>query len=153
MSNGDVSPAVAQALQTLALSRARLQGAMATPPATVAIDALQAWWKQQPWRATTQQLAAALRTQISPLLRRHPVAVVLGAVALGGALVWARPWRWALASQQWQPLRSRVVDGLLAQLAALPMQSLLAAWLASINRPPPSQAPPATSPASTDDEA
>lgn len=83
------------------------------------------WWARHPLRAAGQEAAASAKAALEPLVRRHPYALVLVALSLGGLLAWSRPWRWALTST--------VLAGLLPQ------------WLAAALKPAPAAAqPPAT---------
>jgi hypothetical protein len=76
------------------------------PAVKPAWRAASAWWRQHPWRPTTELVGSAVATELRPAIRQHPVmAIVLGA-GLGAALVLARPWRWvphaAGVSAAWQ---------------------------------------------------
>ena len=83
------------------------------------------WWAQHPLHAAGQEAVAGAKAALEPLARRHPYALMLAALSLGGLLVWSRPWRWALTSG--------VLAGLLPQ------------WLAAALKPAPATAqPPAT---------
>lgn len=66
----------------------------AWPLADLAAGLLQDWWQHHPWRSTGQQLAETARQAALPLVRRHPLSALLGAVALGAALVAGRAWCW-----------------------------------------------------------
>jgi len=99
------------------------------PVATLATQAVQRWWRQQPWRDTGELLAGGLVAQAQPLVRKYPVASVAVAAGLGAALVAARPWRWPVVSQQLRPLPHRVTTWGLEQLTSAPVQAALAAWM------------------------
>lgn len=46
-------------------------------------------------------LSAALNTAVGtlgPIAKLHPVRLVVGAAAVGAAIVWIRPWRWVTAT-------------------------------------------------------
>lgn len=64
------------------------------PVADLAAGLLQDWWQRHPWRSTGEQLAETARHALLPVVRRHPLSALLGAVALGAALVVARAWCW-----------------------------------------------------------
>ena len=66
----------------------------AWPLADLAAGLLQDWWQHHPWRSTGQQLAETARQAALPLVRRHPLSALLGASALGAALVAGRAWCW-----------------------------------------------------------
>ena len=66
----------------------------AWPVADLAAGLLQDWWQHHPWRSTGEHLAETARHALLPLVRRHPLSALLGAVALGAALVAGRAWCW-----------------------------------------------------------
>ena len=104
-------------------------GPMAVAAGT-AVDAVQSWWRRQPWHASTEWAGRALLAETTPLIRRHPVwAMVLGA-GLGAAVVAARPWRWTAVSRRVRPLGGHLVSWALSQLSQVPVQMALAALLA-----------------------
>ncbi len=81
------------------------------------------WWADHPLRAVADLFARPGVTPTEPLTRRHPWAMLIGAVAVGALLMWTRPWRFAL-------LRRAVYSGLLPQvvsslLSRLPTEGLL----------------------------
>ena len=86
-----------------------LLGLRAHPMAAMALDAFGAWWSSRPLRGPTQEVAAAARSLLVPLLERRPVAVLGGAAAAGALLVWSRPWR--------SLLRPALLAGFASQLA------------------------------------
>jgi hypothetical protein len=65
------------------------------PLAALLMGAMGGWWQSHPLNSAARagQGGAASR-MLSPWARRHPVALVLGAVVVGGLLVRTRPWRW-----------------------------------------------------------
>lgn len=93
------------------------------PGVQLVVAAVQSWWAQHPLRTAGLVAGEAAKTLAQPVAQRHPIALVLGAAVLGGALVWSRPWRWLL--------KPTLLAGLLPQLASkvvtqLPLQSWLA---------------------------
>ena len=66
----------------------------AWPVADLAAGLLQDWWQHHPWRSTGQQLAETARQAALPLVRRHPLSALLGALGLGAALMAGRAWCW-----------------------------------------------------------
>ena len=65
----------------------------AVPGAAVVIDAVRDWWLRNPLRAVLGVAADAATSALAPLAQRHPVALVAGAVLVGGLFAWSRPWR------------------------------------------------------------
>lgn len=81
----------------------------ALPGAGVVVAAAQQWWVRHPLRATTLVAFEATQALIIPLARRHPLACVAGAFALGGLVVWRRPLRASI-------FRSSLLTGFWPQL-------------------------------------
>lgn len=73
-----------------------LQDLAALPGAGIVIEALRAWWGKHPLRLASQVGAHAARSVLQPIAHSHPLALVVGALLLGGALACTRPWRWIL---------------------------------------------------------
>ena len=86
------------------------------PVTAVATKMLQSWWLTQPWRQTGELLAGSLILQGRPLVRRHPIAAVAVAAALGGVLITLRPWRWALAEIKRLPMQTAWITLLMQML-------------------------------------
>lgn len=111
----------------------------AEPGMRVLLDTLAAWWAQQPWQRSTALLAASAQQLLRPLAQRNPVALVLGAAAIGGALVLVKPWRWisvpALVAGLLPPLMAR----LFSQLSPLSWVDLLNSWLQTADAPSPAK--------------
>src|SRR5512145_1105859 len=116
--------------ERLALSRERLREALkaaagsgsadswldewrSTPAAAVLLEVLEQWWSQHPLRAAGLAASALLRSAVEPLVRRHPLLSLVGALLAGGLLVWLRPWRWVIGTT--------LLAGLLQRLAASAM--------------------------------
>jgi hypothetical protein len=96
----DVDARTALALRRLEASRGHLVKALSSeeqsgnsPLPGMAWAALRMWWQQQPLAASAKALANELQSVAGPLVRRHPLAAVLAATLLGGALAALRPWR------------------------------------------------------------
>jgi len=56
--------------------------------------------------ASTPPFESAARAALRPTAQRHPLGLMLGALLMGGLLVWSRPWRWLLGpalSAGWMP--------------------------------------------------
>jgi hypothetical protein len=73
-----------------------LQDLAALPGAGILIEALRTWWARHPLQLAGQVGVEAARAVLQPLARSHPLALLLGALLVGGVLAWARPWRWIL---------------------------------------------------------
>ena len=95
------------------------------PLVTVLTETLASWWMQHPLRVASLLGAETASALVQPLARRNPLGLALASLAVGGLLVWGRPWRWivkpALFAGIWPQLLSKV-------MAHLP----LASWLAAL---------------------
>jgi hypothetical protein len=103
------------------------------------IDVVRSVWATRPLRHAADAVAEVARCALRPTARRHPLGLMLGALLMGGLLVWARPWRWLLKpalAAAWMP------QLLVWTLTQMPIQSWTSA-LASPAQPPrtPAQAP------------
>lgn len=109
---------------------------LASPLAEVLIDTVSGWWLRHPLRPVVVLGSATLTVAIKPVAQRHPLALMAGAILVGGLLAWARPWRFA----RWA-LRPALFAGLAQQLlsrslAELPLQAWLTAWAETAQSPP-----------------
>lgn len=130
--------------ERLALSRERLrlalQGAGGNPPSTdspgvswlgslaaipgagALIAAATRWWAQHRLRIVGKAVSDTAKAVVQPLARRHPLALVLGALLVGGLLVWTRPWRWFLTPALFAGLLPRLLSALLEPQQPEPRQ-------------------------------
>jgi len=70
------------------------------------IEAVRDVWSMLPLHDAVDAAAEVARSALRPTAQRHPVGLVLGALLMGGLLVWSRPWRWLLRpalSAAWMP--------------------------------------------------
>jgi hypothetical protein len=145
---------VASATERLALSRQRLQIALAEtidankprvassdptsaawmdelkaiPGVGIVVQALSAWWAKYPLNTATAMAFDAANAVAKPLATRHPVPLVLGALVLGGMLAWSRPWRWILKPALFAGLMAQLSAKLMAQVPLQSWMSLLTAF-------------------------
>jgi hypothetical protein len=113
----------------------------AIPGVGIVVQALSAWWAQYPFNTASAMALDAANAVAKPLATRHPLALVAGALLLGGMLAWSRPWRWIL--------KPALFAGLMAQLSAklvaqVPLQSWMSLLTALAQGRAPTPAPPAT---------
>jgi hypothetical protein len=109
--------------------------ALCTEPGTrVVLDALSAWWAQQPWHQTTALLAESAKRLLRPLAQRNPVALVLGAAAIGGAVVLLKPWRWISVPALTAGVMPGLIAGVFSQLRPLSWAELLNSWLKTLDK-------------------
>lgn len=67
----------------------------------------------------------AVKSAVQPLAQRNPLALVLGAAAVGGALAWSRPWRWLLTPALLATLLPQLLSKAVHTGGALPWMKLL----------------------------
>ena len=110
-----------EAVARLEASRARLRLAMLPPPTSsdspksgdswwsrltgikavsAVADSVEAWWANHPLRPVASVAVEASDAVIQPLAKQHPLALVGIAAIAGAGLVWGRPWRWVLRSEE-----------------------------------------------------
>jgi hypothetical protein len=79
---------------------------LSIPAVAVVKHHLARWWSQHPLRLASAVTLQAGDALISPMAKKHPLTLVGGALLLGAAVVWTRPWRWGLTSMglaNWLP--------------------------------------------------
>ena len=91
--------------------------------------ALTQWWVQQSWVSRLKSAKAVGNAALLPAAQRHPVALVLGAAALGALAVRTVPWREVLRPAHWVAWLSPLVLGELAAREAVPWAATLDALL------------------------
>lgn len=102
-----------------------LQSLNSIPGAKVVIETLSRWWSQPPLRTTGTALADSAKAVLQPLAQRNPVGLVLGAAAVGGLLVWLRPWRWVPKTVLLAGLLPQLVSTAVAYVPSIPWLALL----------------------------
>lgn len=118
---------------------------LAVPSASLVIDTVAQWWAGHPLQASGNLVEGVVDELLRPLAKRHPLALVAGALAVGGLLVWSRPWRWALKPHLLNTWGPAVLSSAIASTA---VQSWLMGVLAKTNAPQ-RQAQPASPPTQT----
>jgi hypothetical protein len=92
----------------------------AVPGSGILIDAVCAWWQAHPLRIAGTLAGEAAQVVIQTLARRNPIALVVGAVVMGGLVIWVRPWRWLLKPMLFAGLAEQLFNKAIAKLAAQP---------------------------------
>lgn len=96
--------------------------------AGAAVEGLQQWWLRHPWRPPAEAAIGEIERTAGPVLRRHPLAAVALAAALGAVVAATRPWRWPLVAAHLTPLPRRAGRWLTSRLAEPAVQ----AWLTGL---------------------
>ena len=146
------------ALEALEHSRQRMRAALhevlASPklaPGAAAgsdppIGAAPRWPAAQPLRQAAGMLAEAAHALAQPVARKHPLALVLGAAAMGGLLVVSRPWRWFITPALLAGLVPRLLVKVVGQLPRGSWLALLTALVPAPMASPVASARPAAGP-------
>lgn len=103
----------------------------AHPVFGVAAEMVNSWWTRHPLHPVASFAEGAVREHVVPVVRRHPLAVVGGAFAVGALVVWFRPWRWVAGTARSLGSTSHLA---LKLLGSVPFASLLAAITAMAKR-------------------
>lgn len=109
-------PRVAGAQPTL---MDRLRSAPVVGPV---VDGVGSWWSSHPMQPVASLAHGMVRDRVSPVVSRHPAAVVAAAFVAGLLLVRLRPWRWLLRPAVVAGLSTRLIS---RAVAAMPMDTLL----------------------------
>lgn len=106
------------------------------PGVAIVLEALESWWAQHPMRLASMVGSEAAKALIQPVAQRHPLTLVAGALVLGAAFVWVKPWRWGL--------KPALFTGLLSQFASKALAQVpVASWLAVLSQLTPRPRPAA----------
>ena len=108
-----------------AATTAWLDSLKAIPGAGVVVDALRSWWAQHPLRVASMVAADATKSVLQPMAQKNPLALVLGALVLGGLLAWSRPWRWLIKPALFAGLLPQLVSKALAHVPSRSWLSVL----------------------------
>ncbi len=96
-----------------------------SPVLMLAANAADLWWQQHPLRPLAQTIGGELQAEVSPWVRRHPVAAVGAAAVAGAAIVVSRPWWSRSVSVHLRRLRSQAGRWAMFQLGQAPVQAAL----------------------------
>lgn len=89
------------------------------------------WWRAQPWSTASGMLGRAVAHEVTPVVRRHPWLSVIVALALGAAVVSAKPWHWRAVRPYVAPLGPRLRHAAWKLFTQAPVQMAIAAVLAA----------------------
>jgi hypothetical protein len=112
------------------------------PNAGPLIDTLGQGWAHYAQQNQDMPVATLVENFLSPIAKRHPLALIAGAVMFGSVFAWSRPWRWVFKPSSmglWGPaLMSNV-------MASNAFQSWLVTALSKVTPPNPAQTAPVPS--------
>lgn len=129
-------PGHAASARTSGTRLAWLDSLKSIPAAGIVIEAVRSWWAQHPWRVASLLAGETVKTVVQPLAQRHPLGLVIGALVLGGALAWTRPWRLLFTSSLLAGLLPQLLSKTVAQIAT---QSWMAVLTELLKQPRQSQ--------------
>ena len=120
-----------------ALSRARTWlrasawGVLLDPLVDVLGRSLAGWWRGQAWREAGLQVKDTFTAELSPLVRRHPIAAITLTAIAGAALAASGLWRWRTVRRTTLQLALRMRRALFSQISSPAVQSLVLGALVS----------------------
>jgi hypothetical protein len=124
----------------------------AHPIGAILFDAVTHWWSHHPLRLASMVAADATSAVVRPMAQRNPIALVLGALVVGGLMAWSRPWRWLLTPALLAGLVPRIFSKAMAMVPPQSWMAMLAALTQDDRQPTtssaqaPQTAPPGQSP-------
>jgi hypothetical protein len=124
-----VHAAQGQAQPTRSAAPDWLNDLTSDPTLRVLLHTAAAWWEQHPLQDAAALANRVARQWLGPLAQRNPLRLVLGAAAVGGALVLLKPWRWISVPTLAAGLMPQLLARLVAQLRPVSWVEVLAGWL------------------------
>jgi hypothetical protein len=106
-----------------------VEGLTSDPALRMVLQTVATWWAHHPLQQATSVAALAARELLRPMALRNPFGLVLGAAAVGGALVLIKPWRWISVSALAAGLVPQLLAKLVAQLRPASWAEVLSSWL------------------------
>lgn len=120
-------------------------GALLEPLVGAVSETFSDWWTRQSWRESVLQARDALSAELSPWVRRHPLAAIAVSTIAGAAVAASGVWRWRTLRRSALHLAAQLRRTVTGQLGSPAMQSVLLgallSWLAA-RKPPDRPAPP-----------
>lgn len=92
--------------------------------------ALGQWWHAQPWAAASGMLGHAVAQEVRPVVRRHPWVAMITMLALGAAVVAARPLLWRVSKPHVASMGVLLLRGAWNLFTRVPVQMAITAALA-----------------------
>jgi hypothetical protein len=111
------------------------------PVVAAVLDAVRDWWSHHPMRLVTLVANDAGKSLIRPVAKRHPIALVVAALLVGGVLARTRPWRGLVKPALFAGLLPTIMSKVVSHV---PLDSWMSALNSLTSRShPPSDQPPA----------
>ncbi len=99
------------------------------PGTSILLNTLSVWWEHHPMHVLAIATTDATKAVIKPAAQRHPIALVIGAAAMGGIFAWSRPWRWVLKPALAMGLITRLVSEAIPHIPSESWSAALSALL------------------------
>lgn len=100
-------------------------GTLVEPLVSAAGDTLSAWWARQPWRDAALQARDTLAADLSPWVRRHPIAAIAVAAVAGATVAASGVWRWRSLRRSGLHLAANLRRAVTGQFRSPAVQSLI----------------------------
>ena len=105
--------------------RASAWGVVLDPLVDVLGRSLAGWWRGQAWREAGLQVRDTFTAEVSPLVRRHPIAAIAITAVAGAALAASGLWRWSTVRRTSLQLALRMRRALVSQISSPAVQSMV----------------------------
>ena len=100
-------------------------GTLVEPLVSAAGDTLSTWWARQPWRDAALRAGDTLAADLSPWVRRHPIAAIAVAAVAGATVAASGVWRWRSLRRSGLHLAANLRRAVTGQFSSPAVQSLL----------------------------
>lgn len=129
-------------------------GGFLDPVVTALSDEVSHWWHRQAWRHSVLVVKDTLSSELTPMVRRHPLTAVLVMAAAGAMVAASGVWRWRTVRRSTWQLGTRIRRALVGQLSKPAVLSVilgaLVSTLASRRATPSAAKAPSSSPAAAE---
>ncbi len=111
--------------------RATAWGAPLEPVLNALSQELKLWWERQSWRQAVLQAKDVVSAEVSPWVRRYPIAAVLVTATAGALVISSGVWRWHTLRRSAWVLAAQLRRACIGQLSNPAVQGVLLSTLVS----------------------